>query len=76
VHHLGEIGLIWRKEKAFWKSSTWVLFVGSIASFLIYSGEFYPYSLFLEAWNELEKRRAHCRKWFSVFGGPDHHRLI
>jgi hypothetical protein len=51
-------------------SSVW-----SLASFVVYSGGGYPSSLFPGAWHELEERGVHLKKWFSLFTGPDLHRL-
>ena len=67
MHHLEEIHSIWRKEKDFWKRRTWVFFVGSLASFLVYSGGDYPYSLFLGAWHELEERGALQKEVINVY---------
>jgi hypothetical protein len=75
AHHLEDIDSIWRKEKDFWKRITWVLFVGSLASFLVYSGGFYPENLCLGAWHKLEERGVHCRKGLSLFIGTDLHRF-
>jgi hypothetical protein len=75
VHHLEEIDLIWRKEKASWKRITWVFFVRSLTSFFVYFGGDYPDILFPGAWHKLDEREAHCRKRLSLFIGPDIHRL-
>jgi hypothetical protein len=67
AHHLEEIDSIWRKEKAFWKRSTWVFFVGSLASFLVYSGGDYPYSLFLELGTNWRREGRIAERGYHVY---------
>jgi hypothetical protein len=75
AHHLEDFGSIWRKEEASWQRSIWVFFVWSLASFLVYSGGYYPSSSFLGAWNELEERGVHGQRRLSLFTGSDLLRL-
>jgi hypothetical protein len=69
AHHLEESSSIWKEEKDSGKRGFWVFFVWPRAPSLAYSGGFYSVILFIGAWHELERRRAHCRLRIQSFGG-------
>jgi hypothetical protein len=76
---LQQVQTIWRgsirsrEREEFGKRDFWVFFVWPRKSFLGHCGGVFSVILFIGAWHELERRRAHCRLRIQPSGGSNLH---